>query len=66
MRFPDGREVEGDALALGEEVACEFKRGHPSAARVVEGDWNGLLTQLAGYPVRLAGTPEPGTSSPIR
>ena len=60
MRFPDGLEIEGDALRLGDEVECEFKSGHRARARVVDGPWQEPLGQLAGHPVRLARTPEPG------
>jgi uncharacterized protein YcbX len=60
MRFPDGREVEGSALEVGEEVVCEFSGGVVQSARVVRGPWGDLLSELAGHPVRLARTPEPG------
>ena len=52
MTFPDGVEVEGDAIALGDAV-------HSSAGsldlhgRVVDGPWEERLSALAGHPVRL-------------
>lgn len=52
MRFPDGREIEGDANALGEPVATDFY-GRQVHGHVVEGGWNDLLSELAGEPIRL-------------
>jgi uncharacterized protein YcbX len=60
MRFPDGREVEGSALDLGEEVVGEFSGGVVVASRVVRGPWEQGLSALAGHPVRVARTPDPG------
>jgi uncharacterized protein len=60
MRFPGGREVEGSALELAEEVVCEFSGGLVQSARVVRGPWGDPLSELAGHSVRLARTAEPG------
>ena len=52
MEFPGGVEAVGDASARGEPI-------HSNAGsldvrgRVVEGPWDGLLSELAGHPVRL-------------
>jgi len=60
MLFPSGEDVSGDALDLGEQVACEFSRGTVVDARIVSGAWEEPLSALAGHPVRLARTAEPG------
>jgi uncharacterized protein YcbX len=52
MEFPGGVEAVGDATSRGEPI-------HSNAGsldvrgRVVEGPWDGLLSELAGHPVRL-------------
>ena len=60
MRFPDGREVEGSALGHGGEVQGVFKGGRIVPARIVEGEWTSLLSELAGHPVRVARPKQPG------
>lgn len=60
MRFPDGREVEGSALDLGEEIVGEFSGGMVVPSRIVRGPWEEGLSTLAGHSVRVARTPEPG------
>jgi uncharacterized protein YcbX len=60
MLFPGGEEVAGDALDLGDEVVCEFSRGAVVRSRIVRGPWEEPVSALAGYPIRLARTPEPG------
>ncbi|PWU25119.1 MAG: hypothetical protein C5B48_02975 [Candidatus Rokuibacteriota bacterium] len=60
MRFPDGHEVAGDALDLGEEVVCEFSGDIVATARVVLGPWGQPLSELAGHSVRVARTSQPG------
>jgi uncharacterized protein len=59
MRFPDGAEVEGSALELGESVHVDFD-GRTVAATVVDGPWTERLSGLAGHPVRLARPASPG------
>ena len=62
MRFPDGREVRGSALVNGgEEIRCEAG-GREVTARVVDGPWRQLLSELAGKPVRLVRPEEIGAS----
>ena len=52
MELPDGQEVEGDASALG--AAIHSRSGTlDQTGRVVEGPWEGPLSELAGHPVRL-------------
>ena len=60
MRFPGGREAEGSALGRGPEVAGVFSAGRVVPARIVEGDWTDLLSELAGHPVRVARPKHPG------
>jgi MOSC domain-containing protein len=60
MRFPGGCEVEGSALGTGAEVEGVFKGGRIVPARIVEGEWTGLLSGLAGHPVRVARPEHPG------
>jgi uncharacterized protein YcbX len=60
MRFPDGREVEGSALDLGEEIVGEFSGGLLVPSRVVRGPWQEGLSTLAGHSVRVARTREAG------
>jgi uncharacterized protein YcbX len=54
----DGREVTG-TVERGEEVTTTFHR-RPRAARLVVGPWSGVLSELAGRPLRLM---EPATSA---
>jgi uncharacterized protein len=60
MRFPDGREVEGSAIGGGVEVQGVFHGGRVVPARIVEGEWTDLLSELAGHPVRVARPEHPG------
>jgi uncharacterized protein YcbX len=62
MRFPDGVEAEGDALALGDAVYPVVKGKVRLEARVVDGPWTEPLSELAGHPVRLVRPPEVGAS----
>ena len=59
MRFPDGEEAAGSALALGDEVRGQFD-GRTLAARIVEGPWSERLSRLADHPVRVARPARPG------
>jgi hypothetical protein len=58
LRFPDGTVVE-DEVRLGERIETDFY-GRPVRARLVRGPWAAPLSELAGRPVRLAKTDEPG------
>src|SRR6266496_6051309 len=60
VSFPDGATAEGSALAEGPEVRFDA-RGRIVEGRVVDGPWNEGLSRLAGHPVHLVRTPEPGT-----
>lgn len=60
VRFPEGDTVEGSALAEGAEVRFDA-RGRIVEGRIVDGPWNEGLSLLAGHPVRLVRTTEPGT-----
>jgi uncharacterized protein YcbX len=57
-----GGEVTDDEVRLGEAVTTDFW-GHPVGGHVVEGPFGPLLTALAGQPVRLVRTDEPGAGS---
>ena len=57
LTLADGREVRG-TVERGEEVTTSFHR-RPRAARLVVGPWSGMLSELAGEPLRLV---EPATS----
>jgi uncharacterized protein YcbX len=50
--FPDGEEVEEDALATGEKVSLAYS-SRTVPARVVPGAWEERLAQMAGHPVRI-------------
>jgi MOSC domain-containing protein len=52
MRFPDGEELEGDAVALGDHVHSTSGTLDVTG-RIVEGPWEAPLSKLAGQPVRL-------------
>jgi uncharacterized protein YcbX len=60
MRFPSGGEVEASAIGRGPEVAGVFSGGRVVQARIVEGEWTGLLSELAGHSVRVARPEHPG------
>jgi uncharacterized protein YcbX len=62
MRFPDGLEVDGSALELGETVMPSIKSDRQIQARIVEGPWTSPLSALAGHPVRLARPERPGAT----
>jgi uncharacterized protein YcbX len=51
IRFPDGTEIAGSAL--GDAPLTLDYHGRPVETRVVEGEWNGRLSELAGHPVRI-------------
>lgn len=53
MLFPDGAQIEGSALELGETVHPDFD-GRTVEAKVVHGPWTERLSELAGHPVRIA------------
>jgi len=53
MHFPDGTDMEGDAVARGEPVHST-SGSIDVAGRVVDGPWREPLSTLAGQPVRLA------------
>ena len=59
VRFPDGTEVEGSAVASGAEVVCDFGE-RTVRARIVEGEWSEGLSRLAGHPVEIARPDRPG------
>ena len=60
VSFPGGDTVDGSALAEGTEVRFDA-RGRIVEGRIVEGPWNEGLSHLAGHPVKLVRTTEPGT-----
>ena len=53
MRLPDGRTIEGNAVARGEAIHSTSGTIDVTG-RVVEGPWNEPLSKLAGKDVRLA------------
>jgi uncharacterized protein YcbX len=58
LRFPDGRELEGE-VRLGEEVTTSFYR-QPTPARLVLGDWSQAISEHVGQPLRLVEAGEDG------
>ena len=60
VSFPDGDTVEGTAIAAGPEVRFE-KGGWIVEGRILEGPWSDGLSRVAGHPVSLVRTTEPGT-----
>jgi uncharacterized protein YcbX len=60
MRFPDGTEVEGGTLDLGQTVRTNVSLVGDMEARVVHGPWTKPLSALAGHPVRLVRPEKPG------
>jgi uncharacterized protein YcbX len=58
LAFTDGREV-GGAVERGDEVTTSFHR-NARPARLVLGPWSGVLSELAGKPLRLV---EPAVSA---
>jgi uncharacterized protein YcbX len=61
MTFPDGTEVEGSALELGDSVVTHIEPGpRRMEMRIVEGPWNEHLSRVAGRAVRLARPERPG------
>jgi len=60
VSFPDGDTVEGTAVAGGPRVRFD-KRGWVVEGRILEGPWSEGLSNLAGHPVQLVRTTEPGT-----
>ena len=58
LELPDGRVVE-DEIRLGDEVQTRFFSGERSA-RLVEGPWSELFSEVAGRPLRLVEPREPG------
>ena len=63
MRFPDGREVDGQ-VELGEAVTTNFW-GRPVAGRLVHGPWSDVLSDYAGTALQLVRTDEPGTGTDV-
>jgi uncharacterized protein len=60
VRFPGGRLVEGSALGAGPVRSWDFHHGQIEPGRIVEGEWNDLLSALAGHDVRIVRPEEPG------
>jgi uncharacterized protein YcbX len=60
LTFPGNDTVEGSALAEGADVRFDA-RGRIVEGRIVEGPWSEGLSRLAGHPVHLVRTHEPGT-----
>jgi uncharacterized protein YcbX len=58
MRFPDGEEMSGNALASGAELDVPHD-GQIVRAQLVGGPWTELLSALAKRPVRLVRTARP-------
>jgi MOSC domain-containing protein len=58
ITLADGREVRG-TVERGEEVTTTFHR-RPKPARLVVGPWSGVLSELAGEPLRLVEPPTSG------
>ena len=60
MHLPDGRTVEGDAVARGEWIHST-SGSIDVKGRVVDGPWTQVLSRLAGHPVRLARSDRAGS-----
>jgi uncharacterized protein YcbX len=60
LRFPGGETVEGSAMGAGPVREWDFRDGRLEPGRVVEGDWNDMLSALAGHDVRIVRPEEPG------
>jgi uncharacterized protein YcbX len=60
VRFPGGEIVEDSAVGAGPLRRWDFHGGQLEPGRVVEGEWNDLLSALAGHDVRLVRPEEPG------
>ena len=60
VRFPDGEVVEGSAVGAGPVQTWDFHGGQAEPGRIVEGEWNDLLSALAGHDVRIVRPEEPG------
>jgi uncharacterized protein YcbX len=58
VELPDGRLLD-EPVALGAEVATSFYGSH-RPARLVEGAWSDILSDLAGTPLRLVEAAEEG------
>jgi uncharacterized protein YcbX len=58
LTLPDGELVAGD-VELGEPLETSFF-GRPVAGRFVRGTWNEALSEVAGFPLRLARTERDG------
>src|SRR4051812_38366475 len=63
MRFPDGREIDGE-IELGEAVTTNFW-GRPVAGRLVRGPWSDVLSDYAGTALQLVRTDEAGTGTDV-
>src|SRR5581483_2909640 len=59
IALPDGREVEGGALADGERVTVDVS-GREVSGGIVRGPWEEQLGELAGHPVRVVRSDLPG------
>jgi len=63
LRFPDGREVEGE-VELGEAVTTNFW-GRPVTGRLVRGPWADALSDYASLSLQLVRTDEPGAGCDV-
>jgi uncharacterized protein YcbX len=64
VTLPDGSEHAGSALASSREVRVEIALRGTVTGRVVEGAWNAGLSALAGHPVAIVRTDQPGQAQP--
>lgn len=58
LELPDGRVLE-EPIELGPDVSTQFY-SEPKAARLVEGPWSAVLSELVGEPLRLVEAGEEG------
>ena len=63
LRFPDGREVDGE-VELGEPVTTNFW-GRPVGGRLVRGPWADALSDYAATSLQLVRTDEPGAGCDV-
>lgn len=60
LTYPDGRRVEGSGAATGPVIRLDYMGMRDIDVRDVEGDWNRLLSEFAGVPVRMVRVVEAG------
>jgi len=60
LRYPDGRMVAGSGAMTGPEIALDYMGMRTVAVRAIADDWDRLLSDFSGRPVRMVRTVHPG------